>query len=89
VTFPYSLERAAPASAARAFMDDDCTFVALANGNHEDFILGVRVPVTSHFFRSAAPAVHAPSGRRDWPTGMALHLETARTVHFLFRQLFQ
>lgn len=47
VSFPYFLERAAPASGARALMDYECTFVGESNGEHADFQLGVRVPVTS------------------------------------------
>ena len=47
VSFPYFLERAAPASGARALMDYECSFVGEANGSHADFVLGVRVPVTS------------------------------------------
>src|SRR4026209_876682 len=47
VTFPYFLERAAPASGARALMDYECSFVGVLNGAHADFVLGVRVPVTS------------------------------------------
>ncbi len=47
VTFPYFLERTAPVSQAKALMDYDCTFVGEANGGTEDFMLGVRVPVTS------------------------------------------
>lgn len=45
VTFPYFLERMAPASGARALMDYECSFVGVANGALEDFVLGVRVPV--------------------------------------------
>ncbi len=47
IDFPYFLEREAPASGARALMDYECTFVGEANGADEDFVLGVRVPVTS------------------------------------------
>ncbi len=48
VTFPYFLERTAPASGARALMDYECTFLGELNGGgHSDFMLGVRVPVTS------------------------------------------
>jgi GTP cyclohydrolase I len=47
VTFPYFLERTAPASGARALMDYECSFVGDLNGGHADFVLGVRVPVTS------------------------------------------
>ena len=45
VTFPYFLERIAPASGARALMDYECSFVGAANGTLEDFVLGVKVPV--------------------------------------------
>lgn len=47
VSFPYFLERAAPVSGAKALMDYDCLFSAEMNGASEDFILGVRVPITS------------------------------------------
>jgi GTP cyclohydrolase I len=47
VTFPYFLERAAPASGARALMDYECSFVGDLHEGHADFVLGVRVPVTS------------------------------------------
>ncbi len=47
VRFPYFLERAAPASGARALMDYQCTFVGEVNGGATDFVLGVEVPVTS------------------------------------------
>jgi GTP cyclohydrolase I len=47
VTFPYFLERAAPASGARGLVDYECTFVGEANGAMRDFLLGVKVPVTS------------------------------------------
>jgi GTP cyclohydrolase I len=45
--FPYFVERAAPVSGARGLMDYACSFVGEANGGADDFILGVRVPVTS------------------------------------------
>jgi GTP cyclohydrolase I len=47
VSFPYFIEREAPASGARALMDYECSFVGEANGGDEDFVLGVQVPVTS------------------------------------------
>lgn len=47
VKFPYFLDRAAPISGATALMDYECWFVGEANGSGEDFVLGVRVPVTS------------------------------------------
>ncbi len=47
VVFPYFLERRAPVTGAAALMDYECTFIGEANGGREDFVLGVKVPVTS------------------------------------------
>lgn len=47
VRFPYFVERSAPASGARALVDYECFFKGDSNGKRDDFILGVRVPVTS------------------------------------------
>lgn len=47
VRFPYFLERAAPASGACALVDYECHFIGISSGEHDDFILGVKVPVTS------------------------------------------
>lgn len=47
LVFPYFLERRAPVSGATALMDYDCSFDAAANGGKDEFVLGVRVPVTS------------------------------------------
>ena len=47
VTFPYFLDRSAPISGSRALMDYECSFVGESTGGQDDFVLGVRVPVTS------------------------------------------
>jgi len=47
LTFPYFLERTAPVSGAKALMDYECSFVGEANGSADDFVLGIRVPVSS------------------------------------------
>ncbi len=47
VAFPYFLEREAPVSKARGLMDYDCRFVGSTDGTTHDFVLSVRVPVTS------------------------------------------
>ncbi|KIG17589.1 GTP cyclohydrolase I [Enhygromyxa salina] len=47
VTFPYFLERAAPVSGATALMDYSCAFIGELREDHDDFVLRVRVPVTS------------------------------------------
>ncbi|WP_005032479.1 GTP cyclohydrolase FolE2 [Holophaga foetida] len=47
LTFPYFLERKAPQSHAGGLMDFECQFVGEMRGETLDFILGVKVPVTS------------------------------------------
>src|SRR5512137_2863521 len=46
IEFPYFIEKKAPVSGARGLMEYTCTFNA-SLGNEFDFILGVKVPVTS------------------------------------------
>ena len=45
--FPYFIEKAAPVSKAKSLMSYECTFSAVANGSTHDFVLGVRVPITT------------------------------------------
>jgi GTP cyclohydrolase IB len=47
VEFPYFLTRSAPVSGAQAPMDYRCTFIGESNGRNDDFMLRVRVPVTT------------------------------------------
>jgi GTP cyclohydrolase I len=47
VRFPYFLERSAPVTESKALMDYECAFSGESNGTKEDFVLSVRVPVTS------------------------------------------
>lgn len=47
VRFPYFLQRTAPVSRAQAMMDYDCCFTGETNGGEDDFVLQVKVPVTS------------------------------------------
>jgi GTP cyclohydrolase I len=47
VIFPYVIEKAAPVSGEKGFMDYDCSFTAESNGKTDDFVLGISVPVTS------------------------------------------
>lgn len=47
VKFPYFLERSAPVTGSKALMDYDCSFTGESNGKKDDFVLSVRVPVTS------------------------------------------
>jgi len=47
VEFPYFVERIAPVTKSKALMDYECSFIGESNGTKDDFILRVRVPVTS------------------------------------------
>lgn len=47
LVFPYFLERRAPVSGASALMDYECCFDAGVKGGKDEFVFGVRVPVTS------------------------------------------
>ena len=47
VYFPYFLERSAPVSEASALVDYECYFRGNSNGTQDDFVVGVKVPVTS------------------------------------------
>jgi GTP cyclohydrolase I len=47
ITFPYFLNKAAPATGKTGQIDYSCSFVAESNGTSTDFLLRVIVPVTS------------------------------------------
>src|ERR1043165_9380291 len=68
VHFPYFLERPAPVSGARALIDYECFFTGESNGNHDDFILGVKVPVTSLCPCSKAISDYGAHNQRGYVT---------------------
>ncbi len=45
--FPYFIEKAAPVSGAKGFMDYECKFIAEVENENKDFVLNVQIPVTS------------------------------------------
>jgi GTP cyclohydrolase IB len=47
VVFPYFIEQSAPVSGAKALMDYECSFIGQSLHDGDDFVLGVKVPVTS------------------------------------------
>lgn len=47
IDFPYFIEQKAPASGARSLMDYQCTFIGESEKGVDDFVLRVKVPVTS------------------------------------------
>jgi GTP cyclohydrolase I len=68
VRFPYFLERAAPVTGARALMGYECSFLGEANETREDFVLGVRVPVTSLCPCSKAISDYGAHNQRGYVT---------------------
>jgi len=68
VEFPYFLERCAPVSGARALMDYECVFTGELNGGKSDFILGVRIPVTSLCPCSKAISEYGAHNQRGYIT---------------------
>ena len=47
VSFPYFIERHAPVSGLGSLMSYDCRYLAEVNGKGDDFVVGVRIPVTT------------------------------------------
>jgi GTP cyclohydrolase I len=47
VSFPYFMEKAAPESGARGWMDYEVSLIGELKGDRDDFVLRVRVPVAS------------------------------------------
>jgi GTP cyclohydrolase I len=68
VHFPYFLERSAPVSGARALMDYECAFTGEMNGGTSDFVLAVRVPVTSLCPCSKAISEYGAHNQRGYVT---------------------
>lgn len=68
VEFPYFIERCAPVSRARALMDYECSFTGEVNGQTSDFVLGVRIPVTSLCPCSKAISEYGAHNQRGYVT---------------------
>ncbi|MBV8819243.1 MAG: GTP cyclohydrolase I FolE2 [Acidobacteriaceae bacterium] len=78
VRFPYFLERSAPVTEAKALMDYECTLVGESSGETEDFVLGVRVPVTSLCPCSKQISDYGAHNQRGYLTIEVRHARTAR-----------
>jgi GTP cyclohydrolase I len=68
VSFPYFLERKAPVSGAMALMDYECSFGGDMNEDKDDFVLRVRVPVTSLCPCSKAISNYGAHNQRGYVT---------------------
>lgn len=77
LVFPYFLERAAPVSGASALMDYECSFDAAVNGGKDQFVFGVRVPVTSLCPCSKAISDYGAHNQRGYIT---IDVQTVRDL---------
>ena len=68
VRFPYFIERSAPVSKATALVDYECYFRGESNGSRDDFVVGVKVPVTSLCPCSKAISDYGAHNQRGWIT---------------------
>jgi GTP cyclohydrolase I len=77
LVFPYFLERRAPVSGASALMDYECSFDAAVNAGKDEFVFGVRVPVTSLCPCSKAISDYGAHNQRGYIT---IDVQTVRDV---------
>lgn len=68
LTFPYFLERVAPVSGARALMDFEASFIGTSDAQRDDFVLRVKVPVTSLCPCSKAISDYGAHNQRGYVT---------------------
>ncbi|WP_437840074.1 GTP cyclohydrolase FolE2 [Sorangium sp. So ce1153] len=68
VVFPYFLERRAPVSGACGLIDYECSLTGETSGTSEDFVLGVRVPVTTLCPCSKAISDYGAHNQRTYVT---------------------
>jgi len=47
IRFPYFIEKTAPVSKAKSLMEYECSFCGESNGERNDFLVGIAVPVTT------------------------------------------
>ncbi len=66
VRFPYFVERSAPASGATSLMSYDCHYIAEVNGKGDDFLVGVKVPVTTLCPCSKAISAYGAHNQRGY-----------------------
>lgn len=68
VCFPYFIEKSAPISNQAGLMDYQCTFTGESNGLKDDFILSIKVPVTSLCPCSKAISEYGAHNQRGYIT---------------------
>lgn len=85
IRFPYFFERTAPASGQRSLMSYDCRYTAEANEGGDDFVVAVRVPVTTLCPCSKAISDYGAHNQRGYIT---METRTHRTKAGLPRMLW-
>jgi GTP cyclohydrolase I len=68
VSFTYFLERSAPVTQSKALMDYDCKFTAESTARESDFLLQVKIPVTSLCPCSKAISEYGAHNQRGYIT---------------------
>ncbi|MCP4611721.1 MAG: GTP cyclohydrolase I FolE2 [Planctomycetes bacterium] len=68
VKFPYFIEKSAPVTKQKGLMDYECIFMGQSNGTEDDFVLSVRVPVTSLCPCSKAISEYGSHNQRGYIT---------------------
>jgi GTP cyclohydrolase IB len=78
ISFPYFVERVAPVTGLKALMDFDCQFTAESCNGTIDFVLQVRIPVTSLCPCSKAISEYGAHNQRGYVT---ISVRTRRSPH--------
>lgn len=68
LSFPYFVERSAPVTEAKALMDYECEFMAESTARGPDFVLQVKIPVTSLCPCSKAISEYGAHNQRGYIT---------------------
>lgn len=85
VRFPYFVERAAPISESRSLMSYDCRYMAEVKADGDDFLCGVRVPITTLCPCSKAISDYGAHNQRGY---VDIDVRTARTSAGLPRMVW-
>jgi GTP cyclohydrolase I len=85
VRFPYFVERSAPVSGLTALMSYDCRYMAEVNGDGDDFLVGVRVPISTLCPCSKAISDYGAHNQRGY---VDIAVRAARTAGGLPRMVW-
>lgn len=80
VRFPYFVERSAPSSGSISLMSYDCRYIAEVNGGGDDFVVGVKVPITTLCPCSKAISAYGAHNQRGY---VDIDIRSAKTAQGL------